>query len=36
MASKVRVMVRVMVRDQCVKGLMWYHGMDGCSVPAAE
>jgi len=21
-------MVKVMVRDQCVKGLMWYRGMD--------
>jgi len=21
-------MVKVMVRDQCVKGLKWYHGMD--------
>jgi len=25
--SRVRVMVMVMVRDQYVKGLIWYHGM---------
>jgi len=25
-------MVKITVRDQCVKGLMWY----GCSVPVAE
>jgi len=26
--SRVRVIVKVTVRVQCVKGLMWYHGMD--------
>jgi len=33
--SRVSVMVKVMVRDQCVKGLMWYQRY-GCSVTAAE
>jgi len=28
MVSRVRVMVKVTVRDRCVKGLMWYHGTD--------
>jgi len=26
--SRVRVMIKFTVMDQCVKGLMWYHGMD--------
>ena len=30
--SRVRVMLKVMVRDRCVKRLMW----NGCSVPAPE
>ena len=32
MASSIRVRVKVMVRDRCDKGLMWY----GCSVHVAE
>jgi len=32
MVSRVRVRVKVTVRDQYVKGLMWC----GCSVPTAE
>ena len=28
MVSKVRAMVKVTVRDRCVKELMWNHGMD--------
>jgi len=30
--SRVRIRVKVTVRDQCVRGLMWY----GCGVPTAE
>jgi len=29
---RIRVRLKVMVRDRCVKGLKWY----GCSVPTAE
>jgi len=32
MESRVKVIVKVTVRNQCIKGLMWY----GCSIPAAE
>jgi len=28
MVSRVTIMAKVKVRDRCVKGLMWYHGME--------